>query len=109
MAVTFFAPLPLNKPQDLWLIQKFVRRKKRSKCKIVSGQSFEKATNLGPYLKHNPFPSMHKEVLPSKSIETLTFSGPSVLFYLIYLAFVAHTLTKQDKKDKQRIFTMQID
>ena len=39
------------KPQDLLPIPKFVRRTKGSKHKIVNGQIFEKAANLGPYLK----------------------------------------------------------
>ena len=38
-----------GKAQDLLLIQKFVRRMKGSKRKIVNGQIFEKAANLGPY------------------------------------------------------------
>ena len=37
----------IGKPQELLLIQKFVRRMKGRKCKIVIGQIFEKAANLG--------------------------------------------------------------
>ena len=35
------------KPKDLLLIRKFVRRMRVSKSKIVNGQIFEKAANLG--------------------------------------------------------------
>ena len=38
----------LYEPQDLLLFRKFVRRMKGSKRKIVNGQIFEKAANLGP-------------------------------------------------------------
>ena len=39
------------KPKDLLLIRKFVRRRKGSKRKIVHGQIFERAANLGLYYK----------------------------------------------------------
>ena len=39
----------LDRPQDLLLIQKFIRRMNDSLCKIVNGQIFEKAENLWPY------------------------------------------------------------
>ena len=45
------AVLYLRKPKDLLLIRKFVRRMKDSKCQRVSGLIFEKAANLGPYLR----------------------------------------------------------
>jgi len=38
------------KAKDLLLIDKFVRRMKGSKRKIVPGQILEKAANLGPYV-----------------------------------------------------------
>ena len=37
----------IDKPQDLLIIRKFVRRKKGSNGKIVNSQIFEKAANLG--------------------------------------------------------------
>ena len=39
------------KPRDLLLIQKFLRRMKGSKCKIVNGQIFETAANLRTNVK----------------------------------------------------------